>query len=97
MADLVRVVGAIFDFEASMKTDTTPPRWVPSPLLYGSAVVHAGAAAATLLRPPLWPWMLGAVVLNHAVLTGAGLWPRSRWLGPNPKGLTTLYERRRSD
>jgi peptidoglycan/xylan/chitin deacetylase (PgdA/CDA1 family) len=66
-----------------MKTDTTPPRWIPSPLLFASAALHAGAAAATLLRPPLWPWMLGAVVFNHAVLTGAGLWPRSRWLGPN--------------
>src|ERR1700678_180597 len=66
-----------------MKTDITPPRWAPSPLLYASAALHAGAAAATLARPPLWPWMLGAVALNHAVLTGAGLWPKSRWLGPN--------------
>jgi peptidoglycan-N-acetylglucosamine deacetylase len=66
-----------------MNPDTPPPRWVPSPLLYASAALHAGAAAATLIRPPLWPWMLGAVALNHAVLTGAGLWPRSRWLGPN--------------
>lgn len=67
----------------SRPTDTLPPRWAPSPLVYASAVLHAGAAGATLVRPPLWPWMLGAVVLNHAVLTGAGLWPRSRWLGPN--------------
>jgi len=35
------------------------------------------------MRPGLWPWALGAVILDHAVLTGAGLWPRSRWLGPN--------------
>ena len=66
-----------------MNPDTPPPRWVPSPLLFASAALHAGAAAAALIRPPLWPWMLGAVALNHAVLTGAGLWPRSRWLGPN--------------
>lgn len=58
-------------------------RWKPSPLLYASAALHVGAVAATLIRPPLWPWMLGAVALDHAVLTGAGLWPRSRWLGRN--------------
>jgi peptidoglycan/xylan/chitin deacetylase (PgdA/CDA1 family) len=66
-----------------MNRDTLPPRWAPSPLIYASAALHAGAAAATIARPPLWPWMLGAVVLNHAVLTGAGLWPKSRWLGQN--------------
>ena len=66
-----------------MSPNTPQPRWIPSPLLYASTALHAGAAAATLLRPPLWPWMLGAVALNHAVLTGAGLWPKSRWLGPN--------------
>ncbi|HEX4242625.1 MAG TPA: polysaccharide deacetylase family protein [Steroidobacteraceae bacterium] len=64
-------------------TSGTGPRWAPSPLLYATAAVHAGAAAATLLRPALWPWMLGAVALNHAVLAAAGLVPRSRLLGPN--------------
>ncbi|MFN5158221.1 MAG: polysaccharide deacetylase family protein, partial [Betaproteobacteria bacterium] len=33
--------------------------------------------------PGAEPWALGAVLLNHAALTAAGLWPRSRWLGPN--------------
>jgi peptidoglycan-N-acetylglucosamine deacetylase len=75
-------MGAIFDVEVSMSPDTRR-RWTPSPLIVASAALHAGAAAATLARPPLWPWMLGAVALNHAVLTGAGLWPRSAWLGPN--------------
>ncbi len=54
-----------------------------SPLLHGSVVLHLGAAAATIARPPLWPWMLGAIVLDHALITAAGLWPRSHWLGPN--------------
>jgi peptidoglycan/xylan/chitin deacetylase (PgdA/CDA1 family) len=58
-------------------------RWSPPPLLYASAAVHLGAAAAALARPRAWPWALGAVVLNHAVLAAAGLWPRSRLLGPN--------------
>jgi peptidoglycan/xylan/chitin deacetylase (PgdA/CDA1 family) len=52
-------------------------------ILTASAVVHAGAAAAVLTHPQGWPWALGAVVANHAVLTAAGLWPRSTLLGPN--------------
>ena len=59
------------------------PRWSPSPLLYASAAVHLGAATAVLVRPPLWPWALGAVALNHVALAAAGLWPRSQLLGPN--------------
>ncbi len=51
--------------------------------LTGSAVIHAGAATAFMIHPRLWPWALGAVAANHAVLTAAGLWPRSRLLGPN--------------
>jgi peptidoglycan-N-acetylglucosamine deacetylase len=58
-------------------------RLVSSPLLSASAAVHAGAAAAAVIQPSIWPWALGAVVANHGVLTAAGLWPRSRWLGPN--------------
>jgi peptidoglycan-N-acetylglucosamine deacetylase len=59
------------------------PRWVPAPLLLASAALHLGAGAASLIRPRLWPWALGAVALNHAVLATTGLWPRSRLLGPN--------------
>ena len=58
-------------------------RWSPPPLLYASAAIHLGAAAALLSRPRIWPWALGAVVLNHGCLAAAGLWPRSRLLGPN--------------
>lgn len=65
---------------------TTDPKtkgvW-SSPSVAASTVIHAGAAAASLLNPGAWPWALGAVVANHAVLTAAGLWPRSRLLGPN--------------
>ncbi len=59
------------------------PRLLASPSLSASAMVHIGAAAALWLRPRTWPWAVGAVVANHAVLTAAGLWPRSRLLGPN--------------
>jgi len=58
-------------------------RWSPSPLLYASAAVHLGAAAALLARPRAWPWAVSAVAANHLALTAAGLWPRSQLLGPN--------------
>jgi peptidoglycan/xylan/chitin deacetylase (PgdA/CDA1 family) len=63
--------------------DAKKTRLWASPILAGSAAVHVGAAASVLLQPPYWPWALGAVAANHAVLTAAGLWPRSRLLGPN--------------
>ena len=71
-----------FEFQMSQR-ETKQARWVPSPLLFASAALHLGAGAATLIRPRVWPWALGAVVLNHVVLTAAGLWPKSRLLGPN--------------
>jgi peptidoglycan/xylan/chitin deacetylase (PgdA/CDA1 family) len=57
--------------------------WRPTPLLYASAAMHAGAAAGVLLKPQTWPWALGLVAANHAVLCAAGLWPRSSLLGSN--------------
>ncbi len=58
-------------------------RWRPAPSLSASAVLHAGAAALIAIRPDNWPWALGAVALNHALLAGAGLLPRSQVLGSN--------------
>jgi peptidoglycan-N-acetylglucosamine deacetylase len=57
--------------------------WRPSPLIRGSVVLHVGAAGLVLVRPHLWPWALSAVIADHLLLTTAGLWPRSRLLGPN--------------
>ncbi|MBS0612836.1 MAG: polysaccharide deacetylase family protein [Proteobacteria bacterium] len=62
-------------------------RWRPAPALPASALLHAGAALYAAARPGNWPWALGAVVVNHAVLTAGGLLPRSRLLGPNWVGL----------
>jgi peptidoglycan/xylan/chitin deacetylase (PgdA/CDA1 family) len=69
-----------------MSRQDTPQReqrWSPPPLLYASAAVHLSAAAVMLARPRVWPWALGAVAANHVALAAAGLWPRSRLLGPN--------------
>jgi peptidoglycan/xylan/chitin deacetylase (PgdA/CDA1 family) len=57
--------------------------WPMPPALKASIGVHVAAAGLALALPPAAPWALAGVVLNHAVLTGAGLWPRSRLLGPN--------------
>jgi peptidoglycan-N-acetylglucosamine deacetylase len=58
-------------------------RWQPSRLIRASFVLHGLAAAALMVFPAHWRWTLIAVVANHALLTLLGLWPRSRWLGPN--------------
>jgi peptidoglycan/xylan/chitin deacetylase (PgdA/CDA1 family) len=58
-------------------------RWHPTPLIRLTAALHAGAAVSLVWRPEIWPWALGALAANHGVLTAAGLWPRSRLLGPN--------------
>jgi peptidoglycan-N-acetylglucosamine deacetylase len=57
-------------------------RWKPSPALQASAALHLGAVAGIATGLPL-TWAAGAIVTNHALLTAAGLWPRSTVLGSN--------------
>ena len=45
--------------------------------------MHVAAIGAGALVPGAMPWAIGAIVLNHALITGAGLTPRSSLLGPN--------------
>ena len=63
------------------------PRWRWPMLLKASAACHLGAGAAVIAQPALWPWALGAVALDHALITATGLWPRSTWLGDNMRRL----------
>ncbi len=75
---------------AASSTDLPTPaiaRWRMPLLLKASLVGHAGAGAVALTQPALWPWALGAVALDHALITGAGLWPRSTALGANLRRL----------
>jgi peptidoglycan/xylan/chitin deacetylase (PgdA/CDA1 family) len=57
------------------------------PLVAASAALHGAAALGALAWPAAWPLALGAVAANHALLTAAGLWPRSALLGPNVRRL----------
>lgn len=60
-----------------------PARWRMPVLIRLTFALHAAAPVALVLAPAYWPAVLAAVAANHAVLTLAGLWPRSNWLGPN--------------
>ena len=57
--------------------------WSATPLMNASVAVHAVALGSLLVAPEAAAWAAGALVLNHLGLAGAGLWPRSQWLGPN--------------
>lgn len=64
-----------------------PARWRTPVLVKASVACHLGAGTAVLAEPALWPWSLGALTVNHVVLTATGLWPRSTWLGSNLRRL----------
>jgi peptidoglycan/xylan/chitin deacetylase (PgdA/CDA1 family) len=59
------------------------PRWSAPPMVTASIGLHALAAGAAVLVPEAFWWSVAGVALNQVGLTAAGLWPRSRLLGPN--------------
>jgi len=74
---------------------TRATRWRAPLLVRASVACHVGAAAAVAADPALWPWALGAVVADHALVTATGLWPRSTWLGANLRRLPRAAAARR--
>ncbi|UCV22946.1 polysaccharide deacetylase family protein [Ferribacterium limneticum] len=60
-----------------------PTPWKPTLAIKATLAVHAAAAAGCVLAPAIWPWAVGALVINHAIITTAGLLPRTTLLGPN--------------
>lgn len=67
----------------STPVPAAPESWPWPPIMRASLAWHALAIGAGVLVPGAAPWAIGAIVLNHALITGAGLTPRSRLLGPN--------------
>jgi peptidoglycan/xylan/chitin deacetylase (PgdA/CDA1 family) len=57
--------------------------WRPSTFLRASVGLHAAGAAALALTPGRWPLVIGGLLLDHAVIGAAALWPRSTLLGAN--------------
>ena len=72
-----------------------PAAWSMPPLMRASVGVHALAAGAAIAAPESWPWLLGGLALDHAVLTAAVFRPRSGWLGPNVVRLPAAAAARR--
>jgi peptidoglycan-N-acetylglucosamine deacetylase len=70
-----------------MNSLPAPVSWKPSAAIKASAVLHVGALAG-LAAGVAWPWAVGGLLANHAVLTIAGLWPRSSLLGNNMRRLS---------
>ena len=76
--------------------DSTPgTAWPWPPILRASVGWHVAAIGAGVLVPGALPWAVGAIVLNHALITGAGLTPRSSLLGPNVTRLPEAAAARR--
>ncbi|MDR0996108.1 MAG: polysaccharide deacetylase family protein [Zoogloeaceae bacterium] len=57
--------------------------WHPSPFLWCFAVAHLGAVGVLIANWHYWPQALIGLMVLHAIATFAGLWPKSRLLGPN--------------
>lgn len=66
-----------------MSTALSLRKWRPAPLILASLGIHAGALLLVLLAPAWWRWALGAVLMDHAVMFAASVWPRSKLLGAN--------------
>lgn len=72
-----------------------PSPWKPTPALRLSIATHVAAGVGLVAAPGEWPWELGAVAINQAVITGAGLLPRTALLGPNLNRLPDAATARR--
>jgi peptidoglycan/xylan/chitin deacetylase (PgdA/CDA1 family) len=60
-----------------------PTPWKPTLAIKLTFAAHAAAALGYLITPFMWPWALGVLLVNHLVITIAGLLPRTTLLGPN--------------
>lgn len=71
------------------------PRRRPTVFVQACVTVHVLCLAAVIVAPSLWRWLLAIVLVNHGLIALMGLWPRSRWLGPNWTALPAAAAARR--
>lgn len=69
-------------------------RYSAPPFIKLSCAVHVLSAGALTVEPSFWPWLIGTLGLNHAVIGAVGLLPRSHWLGTNWTRLPQASARR---
>lgn len=62
-------------------------RWQPAPFIKATVGVHVAGAAIVAAEPTVWPWVLGVIGANQAVLSTVGIFPKSTLLGPNMRRL----------
>ncbi|MFA6179542.1 MAG: polysaccharide deacetylase family protein [Candidatus Methylopumilus sp.] len=63
--------------------DNQQTPWRLPLLIKLSLLLHGLALVAVAIEPDLWKTALAVIIANHLVISFAGLWPRSNWLGPN--------------
>jgi peptidoglycan/xylan/chitin deacetylase (PgdA/CDA1 family) len=68
--------------------------WRPAPIISLSILLHGAAIVAFAAQPSLWRWVVGAVLVNHLLLSAAVLWPKGSLLGSNVIRLPTSAIRR---
>lgn len=68
-------------------------RLLPSWFLQLSTLVHVAGVASLVAAPQHWRAIAGVVLADHFATVGAGLWPRSRLLGPNRRRLSATAAR----
>lgn len=52
-----------------------------------SAGLHVAGALVCVASPRSWPWVVGGLAADHALLVAGSLWPRSTLVGPNLRRL----------
>jgi peptidoglycan/xylan/chitin deacetylase (PgdA/CDA1 family) len=68
-------------------------RRLRTPFLRISVALHVAGLVVVGSFPDLWPWVLAALVVDHVVAVGGGLWPRSSLVGPNLRRLSVSKDR----
>ena len=70
-------------------------RWLPSPFLKASFMLHVLSIGVLVVNLSLWPLVLTVLVADHLILSTVGLAPGGTLLGPNLTRLTAASAARR--